>query len=216
MIFGNCGVPPSLFRYRFILIRFKPFSNSSQTGCSGSSPGSDKQLSVAEEAAAREEAYRQVHNLDFKTAAKILFTTPPKRKKFGIDFHLVQLFFTCMPSLAVYLVAQYARYEIRRMEAEAEQKKIQAEELKAKEIESDPNKEGSETELGKVKVRLDALEEAVKEIVDVNKKKVIPSDSSSNQEVPPSDKGSHAIPTDNGKIQNKNTDKIETASSPEG
>ncbi|KAI8544222.1 hypothetical protein RHMOL_Rhmol08G0279100 [Rhododendron molle] len=34
-----------------------------------------------------------------------------------IDFHLVQFFFACMPSLAVYLVAQYARYEMRRMEA---------------------------------------------------------------------------------------------------
>uniref|UniRef100_A0A7N2LN91 Uncharacterized protein n=1 Tax=Quercus lobata TaxID=97700 RepID=A0A7N2LN91_QUELO len=34
-----------------------------------------------------------------------------------IDFHLVQLFFACMPSLAVYLVAQYARYDMRKMEA---------------------------------------------------------------------------------------------------
>ncbi|KAF9594161.1 hypothetical protein IFM89_028818 [Coptis chinensis] len=34
-----------------------------------------------------------------------------------------------MPSLAVYLVAQYARYEIKRMEAEAGVKKKQAEEV---------------------------------------------------------------------------------------
>ncbi|KAK4590131.1 hypothetical protein RGQ29_020616 [Quercus rubra] len=53
------------------------------------------------------EAYKQ---LDFVTAAKnkMLFTGPPKKKLFGIDFHLVQLFFACMPSLAIYLVAQYA------------------------------------------------------------------------------------------------------------
>lgn len=29
------------------------------------------------------EAYRQLDNLDFSTAAKILFTDPPKKKKFG-------------------------------------------------------------------------------------------------------------------------------------
>ncbi|PPR98086.1 hypothetical protein GOBAR_AA22574 [Gossypium barbadense] len=85
------------------------------------------------------ESYRQLDNLDFLTAAKILFTHPPKKKKFGLDFHLVQLFFACMPSLAVSLVAsgtapqiaesgqrrwhvslvaQYARYEMRKMEAQ--------------------------------------------------------------------------------------------------
>ncbi|KAJ8635085.1 hypothetical protein MRB53_009352 [Persea americana] len=119
------------------------------------------------------DAYRQLQNLDFMTAAKILFTSPPKEKKFGFDFHLVQFFFACMPSLAVYLVAQYARYEIRRMEAEAELKKKQKEEEeKAKEMESSTMQEegGSDPELLKVKVRLDALEEAVKEIVDETKK----------------------------------------------
>ncbi|RWR75710.1 unconventional myosin-VI [Cinnamomum micranthum f. kanehirae] len=119
------------------------------------------------------DAYRQLQNLDFMTAAKILFTSPPKEKKFGFDFHLVQFFFACMPSLAVYLVAQYARYEIRRMEAEAEQKKKQKEEEeKAKDMESSTMEEegGSDPELLKVKVRLDALEEAVKEIVDETKK----------------------------------------------
>ncbi|KAF8393071.1 hypothetical protein HHK36_021312 [Tetracentron sinense] len=133
------------------------------------------------------DAYRQLEKLDFMTAAKILFTTPPKKKQFGIDFHLVQLFFACMPSLAVYLVAQYARYEIRRMEAvmktfclcfddsvtktpyqEVELKKKQSEEEKAKEMESNAADEtggGSDLELLKVKVRLEALEEAVKGIV---------------------------------------------------
>ncbi|KAF5178934.1 stress response NST1-like protein, partial [Thalictrum thalictroides] len=45
------------------------------------------------------DAYKQLDKLDFMTAAKILFTTPPKKKKFGLDFHLVQLFFCCMPPL---------------------------------------------------------------------------------------------------------------------
>ncbi|XP_058114133.1 uncharacterized protein LOC131257003 isoform X2 [Magnolia sinica] len=128
--------------------------------------------SKAAAAAAHQEAYRQLQNLDFMTAAKMLFTPPPQKKKFGIDFHLVQLFFACMPSLAVYLVAQYARYEIRRMEAEEEMKKKKAEEEeKAKEVDSNvADEEKSGLELSKVKVRLDALEETVKEIADETKK----------------------------------------------
>ncbi|XP_064959093.1 uncharacterized protein LOC135609602 isoform X1 [Musa acuminata AAA Group] len=148
-------------------------------------PASSSSSSVApqSEVEARSEAYQRLENLDFMTAAKILFTTPPKRKKFGLDFHLVQLFFACLPSLAVYLVAQYARYEIRRMEAELEEKKKQDEEKqKAKEAEmsndeekseaelSKVDEEKSEAELSKVKARLDALEEAVKEIADEKKK----------------------------------------------
>ena len=30
-----------------------------------------------------DERYRQLENMDFMTAAKILFTDPPKKKKFG-------------------------------------------------------------------------------------------------------------------------------------
>nr|GLL29261.1 uncharacterized protein LOC109164691 [Ipomoea trifida] len=102
------------------------------------------------------------------SAAKILFTEPPEKKKFGLDFHLVQLFFACLPSLAVYLVAQYARYEIRRMEAEVEVKKQAEEEAKAKEMEEMAEvekEEASEPQLLELKTRLDKLEEAVKEIV---------------------------------------------------
>ncbi|OVA05538.1 hypothetical protein BVC80_447g9 [Macleaya cordata] len=132
------------------------------------------------------DAYRQLEKLDFMTAAKILFTDPPKKKKFGLDFHLVQLFFACMPSLAVYLVAQYARYEIRRMEAEVEVKKKQAEEEeKAKEMEANALKESeaaeSDPELLQVKVRLDALEEVVKEIVVESKKLSSKSEESSSK-----------------------------------
>ncbi|OVA18481.1 hypothetical protein BVC80_1833g163 [Macleaya cordata] len=130
---------------------------------------------IAAKSVRDDDAYRQLEKLDFMTAAKILFTDPPKKKKFGLDFHLVQLFFVCMPSLAVYLVAQYARYEIRRMEAEVEQKKKKTEEEeKAKEMEANALKESeeaeSDAELFKVKVRLEALEEAVKEIVVESKK----------------------------------------------
>ncbi|CAL9072568.1 unnamed protein product [Musa acuminata var. zebrina] len=158
---------------------------SSATDHPDKAPPASSSSSVApqSEVEARSEAYRRLENLDFMTAAKILFTTPPKRKKFGLDFHLVQLFFACLPSLAVYLVAQYARYEIRRMEAELEEKKKQDEEKqKAKEAEmsndeekseaelSKVDEEKSEAELSKVKARLDALEEAVKEIADEKKK----------------------------------------------
>ncbi|KAI3867979.1 hypothetical protein MKX03_035195 [Papaver bracteatum] len=122
-----------------------------------------------------DDAYRQLENLDFMTAAKMLFADPPKKKAFGLDFHLVQFFFCCLPSVAVYMVAQYARYEIRRMEAEVEVKKKKDEgEEKAKGLEANASKESEEAayagELLKVKDRLEALEEAFKEIV-IEKKK---------------------------------------------
>ncbi|CAN4086429.1 unnamed protein product [Withania somnifera] len=120
----------------------------------------------------RQDAYKQLENLDFMTAAKMLFTEPPKKKKFGLDFHLVQFFFACLPSLAVYLVAQYARYEIRRMEAEAELKKKADEDAKAKELElmAEEEKQGTDPQLNEMKARLDKLEETLKEIVVESKK----------------------------------------------
>lgn len=123
-------------------------------------------------AVSRQDAYKQLQNLDFMTAAKMLFTDPPKKKKFGLDFHLVQFFFACLPSLAVYLVAQYARYEIRRMEAEAELKKKAEEDAKAKELElmAEEEKHATDPQLSEVKARLDKLEETMKEIVVESKK----------------------------------------------
>ncbi|CAH1444185.1 unnamed protein product [Lactuca virosa] len=51
-----------------------------------------------------------------------------------LDFHLVQLFFVCLPSLAVYLVAQYARDEMKKMDAELEKRQIEeAKKMKEKE-----------------------------------------------------------------------------------
>ncbi|XP_076895802.1 uncharacterized protein LOC143548570 [Bidens hawaiensis] len=112
------------------------------------------------------DSYRDLDKLDFMTAAKILFTTPPKKKKFGLDFHLVQLFFVCLPSLAVYLVAQYARHEMKKMDAELEKRRIEeAKKLKATEdevLKSNPH-------LLEVKERLDSLEKTVKEMVTESK-----------------------------------------------
>lgn len=173
MFSGSFGILPIFLRRRSILLQCQAFSSV------------PSHSSVNREAAERLKAYHDLENLDLRSAARILFTTPPKRKTFGLDFHLVQLFFTCLPSLAVYLVAQYARSEIRRMEAEVEHKKKQAEEAeKLKEAELDPMKEESKIELLEVKTRLDALEEVLKEIVD-EKKKVI-----------------HSVPNNNKKERN--------------
>ncbi|RLM60952.1 uncharacterized protein C2845_PM14G08110 [Panicum miliaceum] len=146
-------------------------------------------------------AHKQVQNFDWssgadwKTAANILFTVPPKRKEFGLDFHLVQLFFVCMPSLAVYLVAQYARREIKRMEAEAEEKRKKDEELgKQKQLEESTN-EDSDSKLSKVLDRLDTLEGVVKEIVD-DKRKVPPADLRTKEEVPEKDEASPSKASD--------------------
>ncbi|KAK6127881.1 hypothetical protein DH2020_038389 [Rehmannia glutinosa] len=120
--------------------------------------------------------YKALGNLDFMTAAKILFSDPPKKKTFGLDFHLVQLFFVCLPSLAVYLVAQYARSEMRKMDAELEKKKQAEFEAQAKEMERKAAEEkaaaASNPELLEVKERLDKLEVTVKEIVVESKKQM--------------------------------------------
>uniref|UniRef100_A0A452ZRZ3 Uncharacterized protein n=1 Tax=Aegilops tauschii subsp. strangulata TaxID=200361 RepID=A0A452ZRZ3_AEGTS len=76
----------------------------------------------------------------------------------------------CPPSArssAVYLVAQYARSEIKRMEAEAEVKRKKIEEVeKQKQLEADSVKEDADSKLATVLVRLDTLEGVVKEIAE--------------------------------------------------
>ncbi|XP_021859615.2 uncharacterized protein [Spinacia oleracea] len=123
------------------------------------------------------EGYRDLDNLNFMKAAKILFSAPAKKKTFGLDFHLVQLLFALMPSLAVYLVAQYARYDIKKMEAELELKKKADEKQKAKEMEAaavlEKEAESANPELLMVKERLEALEETLKDIVVETKKRPI-------------------------------------------
>lgn len=71
--------------------------DTSSTFITNSSNGENAESSIG----AYKKAYRQLEKLDFMTAARILFTDPPKKKNFGIDFHLVQLFFACMPSLGI-------------------------------------------------------------------------------------------------------------------
>lgn len=74
-------------------------------------------------------------------------------------------------------MAQYARYEIRKMEAEVEEKKKQKEEEEAKEKEKElelnpPEEKGAkpDPQLSEMKERLEKLEETVKEIAVVKKK----------------------------------------------
>ncbi|EPS59821.1 hypothetical protein M569_14986 [Genlisea aurea] len=116
-----------------------------------------------------EEQYKALENLDFMKASKILFSEPPKKKKFGWDFHLVQLFFACLPSLAVYLVAQYARSEMRRMDAELEKRKQAEAEKQAKEMErknaEDEAAIASNPAIVEVKQRLDQLELTLNQII---------------------------------------------------
>ncbi|VVA95867.1 unnamed protein product [Arabis nemorensis] len=76
------------------------------------------QYNEAESSVSRyDETYKKLDKLDFVTAAKILFTEPPKKNKFGFDWHVVQFIIVCLPSVAVYLVAQYARRKMRIMDA---------------------------------------------------------------------------------------------------
>ncbi|KAJ9549118.1 hypothetical protein OSB04_021661 [Centaurea solstitialis] len=102
------------------------------------------------------DSYRDLDKLDFMTAAKILFTTPPKQKKFGLVSSVS----------AVYLVAQYARHEMKKMDAELEKKQVEeAKKTKAAEgeaLQSNP-------QLLEVKERLDSLEKTVKEIMTESK-----------------------------------------------
>ncbi|CAG7903226.1 hypothetical protein HID58_026773 [Brassica napus] len=117
-----------------------------------------------------DETYKKLDKLDFVTAAKILFTEPPKKNKFGLDWHVVQFIIVCLPSLAVYLVAQYARRKMKIMDAELGGKKRKEEEKKEKEeaekraleeAEATKSQEG----LMEMKKRLGKIEETIKEVV---------------------------------------------------
>ncbi|KFK42452.1 hypothetical protein AALP_AA2G258600 [Arabis alpina] len=122
-----------------------------------------------------DETYKKLDKLDFVTAAKILFTEPPKKNKFGFDWHVVQFIIVCLPSVAVYFVAQYSRRKMRMMDAELGEKQRKEEEKKAKEeaerkaLEEEAAAKSHE-ELMEMKERLGKMEEAIKEIVLVTKK----------------------------------------------
>ncbi|CAI0473908.1 unnamed protein product [Linum tenue] len=178
-----------MFRARHALARLKhrrlctttakPNHNNKKSYDSGGNNGGDNNKQPSS-ITRYNETYSQLGKLDFMTAAKILFAETPKQKKFGLDFHLVQLFFVCLPSLAVYLVAMYARREMERVETEFQQKKKKEEETRAEEEEQKALEveAKSNAAISEVKERVDKLEVALNEIV-VDKKKDSSSGSSS-------------------------------------
>eukprot|EP00250_Pteridium_aquilinum_P033787 c6307_g1_i1 orf=438-1166(+) len=101
--------------------------------------------------------------MDFLKATDILFSEEEehKRKKFGWDFHLWQAFVACLPSVAVYFTAQYARGEMKKMDAEREQKlsgKLKIEEKQQEE-------EARKSPLYRIlENRLDKMEEKISKI----------------------------------------------------
>ncbi|KAH6819581.1 hypothetical protein C2S51_003184 [Perilla frutescens var. frutescens] len=150
--------------------------NNKPTTTDSGGDGSSSSSSTSSSLSNYNDQYKALDNLNFMSAAKILFSDSPKKKKFGLDFHLVQLFFVCLPSLAVYLVAQYARSEMRKMDAELERKKQAEFEAHAKEMELKAAEEkaaaASNPELLDLKERLDKLEVAVTDIVIKSKKQL--------------------------------------------
>ncbi|KAG5016377.1 hypothetical protein JHK85_022513 [Glycine max] len=162
-----------------------------------------------------DERYRQLENLDMVTAAKILFSDPPKKRKFGYPFSFPLTMFTLSPlalfrissstfaalnmSTSLPLFGSVFYYHIwsfklqdacdhripvhnlsiqfRALSKEVEQKRKLKEEEEAKEKEKEmelnppeEKEEKSDPQLAQVKVRLEKLEEAVKEIVVETKK----------------------------------------------
>ncbi|EFH52174.1 hypothetical protein ARALYDRAFT_485221, partial [Arabidopsis lyrata subsp. lyrata] len=89
--------------------------------------------------------------LDFVTAAKILFTEPPKKNKFGFDWHVVQFIIVCLPSE---LGEKKRKEEEKKEKEEAEQKALEVE-----------GATKSHEELMEMKQRLGKIEETIKEIV---------------------------------------------------
>ncbi|CAM6126397.1 unnamed protein product [Calypogeia fissa] len=146
----NCNSRRS-WSSRSVEILERPFMFCSAANTRRISSGTDaeagRQTAVRQqlEAAARED------RLDFLMAARILFSSPSRPRKFGLDFHLWQFFVSLLPPFAVYLTAQYARYEMRRMEKERDEKeqlKVQAamaEEQAAKSMEEESKQSSFET-----------------------------------------------------------------------
>ena len=88
-IFGGREVLVRLSNHRFRFIQRKPFSsnaNKPSTTNSDIAAAADGDGSLS-----KYDAYRDLDKLDFMTAAKILFTNPPKQKKFGYLLSLTTL-----------------------------------------------------------------------------------------------------------------------------
>ncbi|KAL2554881.1 uncharacterized protein Fot_08500 [Forsythia ovata] len=121
------------------------------------------------------EKYKALNNLDFMTASKILFTDQSKKKTFGLDFHLLRpvdllgyvllLFefdinvlshsetfkiYTSF-SAAVYVVAQYALSEMKRMDTSKLEETVKEIVVGSKKQSND-----AETEASKVRRGLEA------------------------------------------------------------
>lgn len=63
----------------------------------------------------KEEAYRKIHDLDFTTAARILFTAAPDKKKFGCVQQLSACFFFSILFQRSPLLEEQARFLISRL-----------------------------------------------------------------------------------------------------
>ncbi|XP_013628060.1 PREDICTED: uncharacterized protein LOC106334297 [Brassica oleracea var. oleracea] len=137
-----------------------------------------------------DETYKKLDKLDFVTAAKILFSAPPKKNKFWVlsllDWHIVQFIIVCLPSLAVYLVAQYARRKMKIVDAVSFHflfitKLIsrEKEEAEKKALEEEAATK-SQDELMEMKQRLRKIEETINEIV-LEAKKPAPSKTQGDQ-----------------------------------
>ncbi|CAE5964759.1 unnamed protein product [Arabidopsis arenosa] len=160
-----------LYRIRRLCTKGENGGNKVEKTESSVAPYSETESSVSR----YDETYKKLDKLDFVTAAKILFTEPPKKNKFGFDWHVVQFIIVCLPSVAVYLVAQYARRKMKIMDAELGEKKRKEEEKKEKEEAEQKALEveaatKSHEELMEMKQRLGKIEETIKEIVLETKK----------------------------------------------
>ncbi|CAG7872957.1 unnamed protein product [Brassica rapa] len=78
-----------------------------------------------------------------------------------LDWHVVQFIIVCLPSLAVYLVAQYARRKMKIMDAVKQKEREEAEKKALEEAEATKSQE----ELTEMKMRLGKIEETIKGIV---------------------------------------------------
>ena len=89
-----------MFRARQTFARIK-LTHPTKQFCNSSTKPNNKNMSISEKTESNvsksDDLYRQLDNLDFMKAAKILFTDPPKKKKFGycyFSFFLVH-FYLC-------------------------------------------------------------------------------------------------------------------------
>ncbi|KAM7514766.1 hypothetical protein LguiA_004349 [Lonicera macranthoides] len=167
-IFGGRVVLVRLSNHRFRFIQRKPFSSN---GNKPATPNSNNAAAAADGdgSLSKYDAYRDLDKLDFMTAAKILFTNPPKQKKFGISDSLgitVSIFGTYTYSciFVIFRIDFHLELEVKKQaEEEAKAKEMELKEAEEKEARSDP-------EILEVKERLGKLEEVVKEFVVESKK----------------------------------------------